>query len=70
MNGVVMQEKIRRPKVKLPGVFKDYALMSAVRNGGKIDRTYIRLMCSAVHTHEQKRNENLRKINKDLSSDE
>lgn len=65
-----MTEKVRKPKVNLPGAYKDYALMSAVRNGGKVDRKYIRAMCEAVHTFDQKKNESLRKLNRDTSSDD
>jgi len=65
-----MNQKIRRPKVKLPGIYKDIAMLSGISNGGKVNRTYIKLMCEAVHTYEKRKNENLRKTNRDNSSDE
>jgi hypothetical protein len=60
-----MNQKIRRPKVKLPGKYKDVAMLSAINNGGKVERTYIKLMCESVHSYEKRKNENLRKTNRD-----
>jgi hypothetical protein len=65
-----MTDKIRRPKVKLPGPYKISIMMSGVANKGKVDRSYIKLMCSAIHTYETRRNESMRKLNSELFSNE
>jgi|694.fasta_scaffold00420_25 hypothetical protein len=57
-------------KVSVPGYVKDMAMMSAIRNCGKTDRTYIKSMASAVHSYNAKKNESLKKMTKDLSSDD
>lgn len=67
---VNMTEKKRNPKVNLPGFYKDVSMMMAVRNGGKVNRNLIKMFCSAVHTFETRKNENFRKMNKDLGGDE
>ena len=57
-------------KVSVPGYVKDIAMMSAIRNGGKKDKFYTRSMANAIHTYNTKRNESLKKLTKDLSSDD
>lgn len=57
-------------KVSVPGYVKDVAMMSAIRNGGKKDRTYIKSMTSAIYSYNNKKNESLKKMTRDLSSDD
>lgn len=57
-------------QVKIPGYVKDIAMMSSIMHGGKKDRTYIKAMGRAIHSYHKKRNENLRKLTKDLSSED
>lgn len=57
-------------KVSVPGYVKDTAMMSSIMNGGKRDRTYIKLMANAIHTYNTKKNESLKKMARDLSSDD
>ena len=64
-----MNKKKQRPKVNLPGVYKDMAML-APDSRGRIDRSYIKAMCDAIDTYTKRRNENLRKINKELSNDD
>lgn len=64
-------QKIRRPKVNLPGSYKILAMMSDIRlNKGKTDRTFINMMCSAIHSYEKKKQENFHKVTKDLSDEQ
>lgn len=58
--------KIRRPKVSLPSRYTDIAMLSG---NGKIDRTYIKLMCSAINSYNKHKNDNMKKINRDISND-
>lgn len=64
-----MSKKISRPKVNVPGYVKAAAMLSPTSKG-KIDRQYIRMMCSAIDSYNRHRNDNIRKIMKETSSDE
>jgi len=64
-----MSKKIRRPKVNVPGYVKVAAMLSP-SSKGNIDRQYIRMMCSAIDSFNNHRNDNIRKIMKETSSDE
>lgn len=62
-----MTQKIRRPKVNLPGPYKIAAMLSPAKTG-KIDRSYIKMMCSAIHSFNKHKADSLKKV-KDASSD-
>lgn len=64
-----MNQKIRRPKVNLPAEYKARAMLSPTRNG-KIDRSYIKMMCEAIHSYNKHRNDSMKKVYKDSSSDD
>lgn len=59
-------DKVRRPKVSLPSRYTDIAMLTG---GTKIDRTYIRLMCSAMNSYTKHKNDSMKKINRDTSND-
>ena len=61
-----MSKKIRRPKINVPAYVKDAAML-APDSKGRIDRSYIRLMCSAIDTYNRHRSDSLKKVIKDLS---
>jgi hypothetical protein len=54
-----------KKKVFIPAYVKDYSMLSPTSKG-KIDRTYIKLMCSAIDSYNTHRQSNLKKLNKDL----
>lgn len=62
-------QKTSRPKVSVPSQVKIMAMLNP-RRTGKIDRQYIRSMCSAIANHDKHKNDNIRKILKESSSDE
>lgn len=64
-----MSQKVRRPKVKVPGYVKVMAMLSPKRDG-KTDRGYIKSMCVAIDSFERHRNSALKKIVKDTSDAE
>ncbi len=57
-----------KKKVSVPGYVKDYAMLSPSKSG-KIDRSYIRSMCSAIAAYEKHRNDNMKKFNKDTTNE-
>jgi hypothetical protein len=61
-----MSQKVRRPKVKVPGYVKVMAMLSPKRDG-KTDRSYIKSMCSAVDSYNRHKNAAMKKIVKDTS---
>ena len=58
--------KVRRPKVSLPSRYTDMAMLG---NRTKIDRTFLKLMCSAINSYNKHKNDNMKKINRDTSND-
>lgn len=64
-----MTKKVHRPKVKIPSSVKDAAMLSP-SSRGRIDRQYIRAMASAIHTYNTHRNDNIRKITKEINSED
>lgn len=64
-----MSQKIRRPKVNIPSYVKVSAMLSPSRSG-KINRSYIKSMCVAIDGYDKHRNAALKKMYKDVSSDE
>lgn len=65
-----MSQKKPRVKISLPSRQTDMFLMSAVKNGGKKDRAFLRSVCSAHAEFDRHRNDSAKKFNKDLSPDE
>jgi DNA/RNA endonuclease G (NUC1) len=63
-----MNQKIRRPKVKVPSYVKVMAMLSPKRDG-KTDRSYIKSMCVAIDGYNKHRNAALKKINKDTTDE-
>lgn len=61
-----MSQKVRRPKVKVPGYVKVMAMLSPKRDG-KTDRSYIKSMCIAIDGYDKHRNAALKKVVKDTS---
>lgn len=64
-----MQQKIRRPKVtNIPSEVKIMAMLDP-NMPGKTNRRFIHEMVEAVHIFNTKRNEQIRKGDKDISED-
>lgn len=53
------------PAVKLP----KYVVFSSMlgSNKGRTDRTYLRMMASAIHSFEKRKNDSMKKVYKDTS---
>jgi hypothetical protein len=64
-----MTQKVRRPKVNVPSYVKISAMLSPKRTG-VTDRNYIKSMVVAIDGYNKKRNESMKKIYKDTSSEE
>lgn len=70
LNGVlIMNQKKRNPKVKIPSYVKVASMLSP-SSKGKIDRGYIKLMVNAIDCYNRFRSLNSKKFSKDLSDNE
>lgn len=59
-----MSKKVR-PIVKLP---KNVVISASLGSGnGKVDRTYLRLMASAIESSNRHKNESMRKMTREFS---
>lgn len=58
-------QKVSRPRYSVPSEFKIMAM-----HNGKNDRVWLRQMVDACVEFDRKRNENLRKVNRETSSSE
>ncbi len=58
---------MNKQKVSLPSRYTDMAMLGG---NGKIDRTYIRLMCSAMSAYEKHKNDNMKKVTRELSNND
>lgn len=57
-------EKKRNPRVNLPSYVKDMIMLSPRRDGKK-DNVYKKAMISAIHAHNNHKNNSLRKQSQD-----
>lgn len=64
-----MNQKIRRPKVKVPSYVKIMAMLSPKRTG-KTDRSYIRSMVVAIASHEKHKSDNIKKVYRETSDND
>jgi len=64
-----MSQKVLRPKVKVPSYVKIMAMLSPKRTG-VIDRAYIKSMVVAIDGYNKKRNDAMKKVYKDTTSEE
>ena len=49
---------------------KNTIISASLNNGGKVNRNYLRAMASATESYNKYKNASLKKMTKDLSSDE
>lgn len=56
-----------KKKINLPSRYTDMAMLG---NNGETNRTFIRLMCSAMSAYEKHKNENMKKVIRELSNND
>lgn len=64
-----MTEKRNRPRVNLPSSVKVMAMLSPKRDG-KVNRRYLKAMASAVYSFEKHKNDNIKKIVRESTSED
>lgn len=65
----IMSNKVHRPKVKIPSQTKVMAMLSP-RRDGITDRSYIKSMAVAIDSYERHKNNNMKKITRETTSEE
>ena len=64
-----MTEKRNKPRVNLPSSVKVMAMLSPKRDG-KVDRRYLKAMASAISSYDKHKNDNIKKIIRETSSED